>query len=240
MPSSSPVAGDPEEMQMLPEHPEVVRQSKRDSRKLLAETLWPSFMPVRGKKGRMDKILSKEDFLPNRGKKFLLRRLNSWLRAGQVPDSFSYPKRGKKTKSLPNSRPAADLMWLTKDDFFPHRGKKSDDDDGSFTSLFGNDLDDAAVEVGDYYVDVPAVVVATDNEEDGVIFGADRDWRSMGRQNRELLNNLSKQEPGDKWRGRKRSVQTDTDHYDNVQLSRQSLATAAALNEVISFDIYCH
>lgn len=220
-----------------PEQPTVVRQSKRDSRALLRDTLWPEFMAARGKKGRIDKILSKEDFLPNRGKKFLLRRLSSWLRNEPVPAvSLSYPKRGKKTKSLPSSRPSADLMWLTKDEFFPHRGKKSDNK-APFTSpviVIGTDFDDiGAAEAADYAGDVPAgaAVAAAEEGDDGVIFG-DRDWRPTG-----LLNNLSKQEPRDKWRGRKRSVQTDTDHYDNVQLSRQSLVTAA-LNEVISFDIY--
>ena len=149
-------------------------------------------------------------------------------------------RRGKKTKSLPSARPAADLMWLTKDDFYPHRGKKSPN---LFALDNGGDL--ALEAAGDYYMDGPDdLVVATargfdsGNGNDGVIWG-DRDWRPMGRQTRELLNNLSKQEDRDKWRGRKRSVQADTDHYDNVRLRRQSLATAAALNEVIFSDIYC-
>lgn len=213
----------------------VVRQSKRDSRLLMENTLGPDFMPVRGKKGRMDKILSKEDFLPNRGKKFLLRRINSWLR-NRRNSGYSHSKRGKKTKSLP--RPASDLMWLTKDDFFPHRGKKNSyDDDGRvpFTNLVENDFEDID-EYSDYYADVPAaeVVVATDDDdkEHGVILAANRDWRPL-----ELLNNLSKQEPRDKWRGRKRS---DTDHYDNLKLRPAMMAAAVALNEVIFFDIYCH
>lgn len=217
----------------------VVRQNKRDSRPLIENTLWSDFMPVRGKKGRMDKILSKEDFLPNRGKKFLLRRINSWLR-NRRNSGLSSPK---KTKSLP--RPASDLMWLTKDDFFPHRGKKNsnDGDKVPFTNLIENDFEDID-EYSDYYAAVPAEVVVDgganvddDDEEHGVILAADRDWRPMKRQTRELLNNLSKQEPRDKWRGRKRS---DTDHYDNVKLRPAMMSATVALNEVIFFDIYCH
>lgn len=216
-------------------------QSKRDSRPSsstsssaasLRNALWPvSLSPE--KKGKIDKILSKEDFLPNRGKKLLLRRINELLFNHRTlrdleEQSPFYPKRGKKTRHFPkstNSRPM-DVMWFTKDDFYPHRGKKLDNN-----KMMG-------------YLNVVAGVEDYNGEEennlssDGVIFGSSssggaggrRDLDSMWRQNRELLSNLSKQEPRDKLRGRKRSVQADTsDHYDNAKLR----SSVVALNEVI-------
>lgn len=209
-------------------------QSKRDSRQSSSprNTLWPvsdGSDNERGKKGRIDKILSREDFLPNRGKKLLLERLNELLtstrpRQTDQVGALSYPKRGKKTRHFPkssNSQPK-DLVWFTKDDFYPHRGKKLDSND-----LIGY------VDVEDYGVDEPE-----DDDGnmslDGVIFGSrGRDSESMGQLNRELLNNLSKQEPRDKLRGRKRSVHdsgASSAHYDNVELRSPSVV---ALNEVI-------
>lgn len=214
-------------------------QSKRDSRQSTSprNTLWPvsdGSDNERGKKGRIDKILSKEDFLPNRGKKLLLRRLNELLtstrprQTNQVGE-LSYPKRGKKTRHFPkssNSQPK-DLVWFTKDDFYPHRGKKLDSND-----LIGY------VDVEDYGVDDdgPEDDDGGNMSLDGVIFGSrGRDSESMGRLNRKLLSNLSKQELRDKLRGRKRSVHdsgvsSSSVHYDNVELRSPSVV---ALNEVI-------
>lgn len=213
----------------------VVGPSKRDSRVkpfALGDTLWSTYMPMRGKrKTRINDILSKEDFLPNRGKKFLLKRINSLLRQRSYND-LVYPKRGKKTKHHNISTRPADLIWMTKDDFFPHRGKKFDDEtavDG--TTLYKPYYDDNVNRIG-YDADDGQEADYADGRRqlsvnklsNGVIFG-DRD-SSVRRQNRELFNNLSKQEPRSWWRGRKRSVQDDTGHYDNVTLR-------SALNEVI-------
>lgn len=209
----------------------VEKQSKRDSRQSsLRNTLWPVPLPIteigRGKKGRIDKILAKEDFLPNRGKKLFLRWLENLKNPKKSP---IYPKRGKKTRHFPknlNSRPA-DLMWLTKDDFFPHRGKKLDN-----TQMDGDAYVDNINVMEDYYGgsdDVPEADIGNVSL-DGVIFsGGGRDLISMGRQNRELLSNLSKQESRDKWRGRWRSVPTAREQYGDLRLRSK----VPALNEVI-------
>lgn len=225
----------------------VGQQSKRDSRQSSSpsssfsfsspyhpNTLWPvaassgryfdrslSSLSGRGKKGRIDKILAKEDFLPNRGKKLLLDRIN-YLRNQRDQEALFFPKRGKKTRHYPknlNSRPT-DLMWLIKDEFFPHRGKKLDNSvlDYYYYDDDGEDYGPEEDSLGNVLLD--GVI-----NDDG---GGSRDSISIGRQNRELLSNLSKQEPRDKWRGRKRSVQ-----LRSVDGGRSSNIGVAALNEVI-------
>lgn len=199
-------------------------QSKRDSRQTSSRNSLSepdAGGDSRGKKGRIDQILAKEDFMPNRGKRFLLRHLN-YLR-----HSLSYPKRGKKTRHTSNS-PAKDLMWLTKDSFYPHRGKKTLEN---------------TVNHPDEFLITPSDIVEDELEnvsplQNGVIFGGGingaRDGSSMGRQNREeLLNNLSKQEAmaaNNKWRGWKRSGHND--RYDEGEL-QQGRRLMAALNQVI-------
>lgn len=233
------------------------QEANRDSRhSLTRNTYWSdtvgssssssvSDKSGRGKKGRIDQILSKEDFLPNRGKKRLLRPLQylfnrNHARQGAKP--FFYPKRGKKTRQYPksvNSRPL-DLMWLTKDDFYPHRGKRFDNTMTSNSYLETDPL--AAYDEDDDDVPAAAEEPLVSLSSDGVIL-SDVDGRSRRdlisvQQNREPLSNLSKQELRDKWRGRSRSVQADIggppDANDDVEKLRSTTAAhVVALNEVI-------
>ena len=190
------------------------RQSKRDSRhpsSSLRNALWPELDATingaaadrdRGKKSRYDVILSKEDFLPNRGKKLLLKRIHRYLKQGLQEDAaLFFPKRGKKTRQSPNSRPI-DLMWLTKDDFFPHRGKRAPSDQQHHHRQ----------QEGEAHASLDGVISGGRVSEESSM-----EYRPVSG----LLSDLSKDDLRDKWRGRQRSGRSVEDYYDDAKIRQQ-------------------